>query len=125
MNSKRSETDVSTRKLILKLICEGKSLRQTGQIVDRSHSTIQKIINNYKNTGTLQNKPRCGRRRKLTVANEKFIIGKMKREPKSSVPKLATEVSAMINISISTETIRRTLRSRGYNGRIATKKLFV
>ena len=47
----------------MKLICEGKSLREVAEIVGRSHLTVQYIINKYKNEGQLENIAGRGRKK--------------------------------------------------------------
>ncbi|GIX82354.1 hypothetical protein CEXT_311231 [Caerostris extrusa] len=55
------------RKIIIKLRNEGKTLREIGKIVGRTHSSIQRVINNYTSSKSIISKPRSGRPSKLTA----------------------------------------------------------
>lgn len=125
MEGKRKQTDLSIRKLIISLRCKGKSLRAIGEIVGRSHSTVQHIIDNWKYEGTLKDKPGRGRKRILSESDERLIVRKVRNNPKVSVPKLTAEVSKDINRSVSTETVRRVLRKSNLHGRVARRKPFI
>ncbi|CAK9803685.1 Transposable element Tc1 transposase [Anthophora quadrimaculata] len=125
MEQKRVQTDISTRNLIIKLCLQGKSFREVGKIVGRTHSTVQKIINKFRYEGTVRNKPGRGRKKILTTAEERFICRKIKIDPQTNIRNLTSEVSSRIKTKISVETIRRTLRKEGYNGRIARKKPYI
>ena len=50
---KGKEIPLAMRRLIIKLRDEGKSLRQIGKIVDKPHSSVQRVIENFLNTGNL------------------------------------------------------------------------
>ncbi|GFX22718.1 transposable element Tc1 transposase [Trichonephila clavipes] len=59
------------RKIIIKLRNEGKTLRETGKIVGRTHSSIQRVINNYTSSKSVISKPRFGRPSKLTLREKR------------------------------------------------------
>nr|XP_012149785.1 PREDICTED: uncharacterized protein LOC105663697 [Megachile rotundata]XP_012151890.1 PREDICTED: uncharacterized protein LOC105663980 [Megachile rotundata] len=94
MEQQRVQTDISTRNLIVKLYLQG----------------------------TVRNKPGRGRKRILTTADVRSICRQIKIDPQTNIRNLTSEVSSRIKTKISVETIRRTLRKEGYNGRIARKK---
>lgn len=100
-------------------------MREIGQLLGRTHSTVQWIINKYRYEGLVQDKAGRGRKKLCSEYDERFILRKIKIDPKISVPKLTKEVSQRINKPVSTETVRRILRKSGYNGRIARKKPFI
>ena len=54
MGPMSGQTSVCVRELVIFHYKEGKSLRQTGEIVNRTHSTVQGIINRYKKTKDLK-----------------------------------------------------------------------
>ncbi|GIX83905.1 hypothetical protein CEXT_629831 [Caerostris extrusa] len=58
------------RKIIIKLRNEGKILREIGKIVGRTHSSIQRVINNYTSSKSIISKARSGRPSKLTAVKE-------------------------------------------------------
>lgn len=125
MTPKRKETTVEERKIIVKLVCQGKTYREVGAIVDRSYSSVRNIINKWKYEGTLQNRDGRGRKKLLTPQEKKYITRQIEKNPKKPINNVTAEVSIMIEKPISKETIRRTLRKQGLKGRIALKKPFI
>lgn len=125
MAPRGKQVDIAVRNLIVKLKSEGKSFREIGKIVGKPHATVQSILNKQKIHGTVENLPGRGRKKKLPVQCQRFIVRKIKENPKTSVPKLTDEVSKIINKPLSADTVRRVLKSDGYNGRVARKKPYV
>ncbi|CAK9806411.1 hypothetical protein ANTPLA_LOCUS4874 [Anthophora plagiata] len=115
MNTKKSETNKCEREIILRLHEDGKSYNEIIEIVNRSKSTIHYIIKKSKNEGSLANKARSGRPKKLTGREKKVIIREIKKNLTTSAPQLA----------ISAETCRRILRSENFHGRAARKMPFI
>lgn len=79
MEEKRKQTDISTRKLIINLYCKRKSLRDIGEIVGRTHSTVQKSINKYRYEGTLENSSGRGRKKSYQNTTNDLLCEKSKR----------------------------------------------
>jgi transposase len=119
------ELGIELRKLIIKLTCEGKSLRQIGEIIGKPHSTVQKVLNKYKYEGTLQNLPGRGRKKKLNDNDERMVLRRIRNDPKLSVPKLQPDVESVSGKSVCCETIRNVLHRYGFYGRMARKKPFI
>ncbi|GFV21760.1 uncharacterized protein TNCV_3484571 [Trichonephila clavipes] len=63
---RRKEITPEERKIIIKLRNEGKTLREIGKIVGRTHFSIQRVINNYTSSKSVISKPRFGRPSKLS-----------------------------------------------------------
>lgn len=119
------ELSIDTRKIIIKLYCEGKSMREIGEVIGRSKSTVQYVIEHYANSGTLKSNPRTGRPKKLNETTKRFIVLKVKENPRISAPKIGDEVRNNLKIDVCDETIRNVLRESKYNGRVARKKPFI
>lgn len=125
MAPQRKEVDIDIRKLIIKLQSEGKSVRKIAEIVGKPTSTVQDIIKKHKTYGIVENLAGRGRKPILLTQNKRFIVRKIKENPKVSIPKLTKDVSEIIKKPLSTETVRRALRSEAYHGRVARKKPFI
>ena len=80
INTKRFKTKKCEREIIFRLHENGKSYNEIAGIVNRSKSTIHYIIKKSKNEGTLANKDRSGRPKKLTGREEKVIIRELKKK---------------------------------------------
>ncbi|GFY67316.1 hypothetical protein TNIN_243101 [Trichonephila inaurata madagascariensis] len=75
--------------------------------------------------GNVLNKSRCGRPHKLSDRDARAIVRKVKKNPKISAPKLADQIATASGKKVHPETVRRILRSGGYNGRVSSKKPFI
>lgn len=63
-----------------------------------------------------------GQLKKLTTREEHSIARKVKDNPRLSAPKLAAEVQTEYGKQVSAQTIRKIVKSYGYNGHVAHKK---
>ncbi|XP_071057542.1 uncharacterized protein [Onthophagus taurus] len=125
MGRQNGQTSNDVRKLVILHYENGESLRKIGGIVNRSHSTVQCIINRYKNTGETVNKKKESLRKTFPAKDERWILRKVKADPKISAPKLAAEVENYLWTKASPETIRIILRRHNFHGRVARKKPFI
>ncbi|GFX52444.1 transposable element Tc1 transposase [Trichonephila clavipes] len=71
MDLKGKEITPEEKKIIIKLRNECKNLREIGKIVGRTHSSIQRVINNYISSKSVISKPRSGRPSKLTLREKR------------------------------------------------------
>ncbi|GAU94576.1 LOW QUALITY PROTEIN: hypothetical protein RvY_06319 [Ramazzottius varieornatus] len=85
------------------------------------HSSVNFMIT-YKETGSVQNKPRCGRERITTPMTDRLIVQRVLKDRRISAPKIKEETQPGLLVSISKETVRRRIREKGLNGRVARKK---
>lgn len=119
------QTVTEVRHLVVKLSLDGKPVREIGQIVGRSKSTVQGIIQRYREQGRISNKSRLGQGKLLNNHDERRILKEVKTNPKISAPKLASFVRESLNKDVCTETVRNVLRSNGLNGRSIRKKPYI
>lgn len=117
---KQTSTDV--RELVLKLRDEGKTFREIGSIINRSHNTVKKIVDKYKKFGKIENLPGAGRPKLLNESEIRSIVRDVKKNPFKSAVKISEEVSATSGTSVSASTIRRALHANGLHGRFPRKK---
>ena len=84
--SARREITNDIKKVILSMKNDGKSLSEISKIINRPRSSIQTVLRNFNNTGTIENKPRSA----LAIINwtrPKKNFKKVKKEPKISAVK--------------------------------------
>lgn len=125
MAPKRKATSSDERDIIIKLWNEGKSLREIGKTVGRTHSTVQGVIKNYKSTGSTTSKPRSGRPSTLTDREKRHIINEVQKNPKLTASKIAKDVEERFQKTICSDTVCKILKKSGYHARVARKKPFV
>lgn len=124
MGRKGRETTVQERRIIIKLHNETKSLSEISRTLGRPRSTIQSIIDRFGVEKTLRNQPRSGRPQALSARDKAFIVRTVKKDPKTSAPRIASELEER-GVKVHPDTVRNALKKEGYHGRVARKKLFV
>lgn len=123
--SKRKELSEDLKNVIVNMALRGYSLRRIGREVNKSHSTIQYIVDKFKNQGTVSNMPRKCKQRRLNEREERFLVRQIKRNPQLSVPKLRPIVEHTFHKKMCNSTVRRVLYKYGFHGRIPRKRPFV
>ena len=71
------------------------------------------------------NAPRNVNRKELTAADERFILRKIKENPKLPDTDIAKELYDRNTVQVSVETVRNVLRKNNYNARVPRKKSFI
>lgn len=125
METKGKEICISERKIIIKLWKEGQSFRNIGGTVGRTYSSVQRVINNYKETGIITSKPRPGRPKKLSVREERKVINMASNNPRITSTKIVENIKTMFKKSICAETARKILHRAGFHGRVARRKPYI
>ena len=123
----RKELSIEERNIIINNHKMGKSYSQIAVIIGKSKSTMQKIINRFKNEKRIENKPRSGRPLKLNATEERKIVALIKNDPIISASKIAAELKESLDKSVSADTVRRSIKRAGYNAQqcAARKKPFI
>jgi transposase len=89
----------------------GLSIHEISKKLGVTRQTIQNLLQKYKETGSVLNRPGQGRKRKLNSKEEKAVVKKAKRGKDS--PQIAREMSEKLNEQVSDRTIRRTIKRSG------------
>ncbi|XP_053968350.1 uncharacterized protein LOC128869773 [Anastrepha ludens] len=114
-------TTIEQRELVMKHLQSGKSQRKIAEIVCLSSATVQNIIERFVNENRVQNKARCAPNKIFDERDERLIVRKIKENPMLSASKLLNEVQQEVGKSCCVETVRRVLREKDFNRRIARK----
>lgn len=122
MARKRKNTSISVRSLVIFHREKGKTLREIGRILNLSHSTVQYICKRYYLDDRIEDKPRPGRRKKLTSTDEKFLLREIRADPKLTSAHLNSKLITFSGTIVSDETIRTTLAKYDINSRVARNK---
>lgn len=122
MGRKYPDTDINTRSLAIYHHVKGKSLREIGKILNRTHTTIKYIIDRYNIEDRIENKPRNGCKKKLSYADERYIMRNIRADPCLSAPRISMMLEGYCGKNVCPETVRRIIRKNGYNGRKYLKK---
>jgi transposase len=101
---------------------DGLSLRQIAKDLVLTKSAVESLLKKYTATGSIANKPRYGRPKKLSMRQERSLQRAVKVEPRTTATALAKDMKTREKVTVSPEMIRRALRAAGLNGRVARKK---
>lgn len=122
---KRKEVSLEIKNLVVKEYKKGTSYRGIGGILDLPHTTVQYILKKYKDTGSVENKPRSGRPKKLSRRDVSLIVREVGKNPRISGPELVTHIANTSNTTVHPKTVRRVLHKNGYASRVPRKKPFI
>ena len=105
---------------------DGLSVLQIALKLNIAKSTVWDAINRFRKNNCRNNdKPRSGRPRKTTFAEEKSIVLMSKRDRRKTAPEIQSNFNCCHESQISVNTVKRRLRSVGLNGRVAKQKPFL
>lgn len=122
MARKGKNTAIVERELIIEHHKEGKSLREIATMVKRPRSTVQYIIKRFVEEKRIVDAPRNLNRKKLTPRDERFVMRKIRDEPKTTAVDIAKELNQRKEVKICPETVRNVLRKNDYHARVPRKK---
>lgn len=125
MGRKSKNSSIEIKKLVIKHYVTRKTYKKIAEILNMKVSTVGDIVRRYREEGRIEYLKQKGRPKKLSAREEKYIVRKIKCEPRLSAPKLAADVFSTYGKNVHPQTIRRVIQSEGYNGRVARKKPFI
>lgn len=118
-------TTISERNLVITHYRNGYSQRDIAKMTNKCPSTVQHIIERYRDEDRVENKSRLPPNKIFNEREERWIVREVTINPKKSAPKLCAEVERQFGKRCNPETIRRILRKNNLNGRTARNKPFI
>ena len=115
------EHSQDVKKKIVHFYKSGLSLGSISKRLNIPRASVQTIIQKYKTILTTESLPRSGRKRKLTVADERLVVRKVRMNPKLTTKEIANYLEAS-GMNVSTSTIKRILHKNELKGCRARKK---
>lgn len=104
---------------------QGKSVAEICTILNIKRRTVYNILKRFTHENRIDLKHGPGRPKRLTLHEERLIMRKVKLNPRVSAPTLVSELYEECGKKVGRETVRRTIRNAGYNGRVARRKPFI
>ncbi|KAF0026156.1 hypothetical protein F2P81_020893 [Scophthalmus maximus] len=123
--ARKKQLSKEKRVAIITLRNEGQSVRKIGKTLKVSPSAVAKTIKRYKETGSHEDRPRKGRPRVTSAAEDKFIRVTSLRNRRLTAAQIRDQVNATQSSSsrhISRTTAKKRLCESGLHGRIAARK---
>ncbi len=110
------------RKKIISLHKKGEGYKISKALLI-SQNTVAKVVRTFKKDGTATiSQRRPGRPRKLTPRQERLLMRRVEENRHASSLQLSKEVESQIGVTISRDTIQRTLQRNGMHGGRPRKK---
>ncbi len=109
------EMSQDLRKKIISLHKKGEGYKKISKALLISQNTVAKVVQTFKKkngTATLSQR-RPGRPRKLTPHQERLLMRRVEENRHASSLQLSKEVESQTGVTISRDTIRRTLQRNG------------
>lgn len=119
---KHNYTPEEIKKLIVEAKESGKTDREVAKQFHKGKSTVGRIYERWKNDNSLQVHEKCGRRRKLTVLEERMVVRAVKANPTLTSSDVIKSVREDFSKEISTSTAQRLLQDKGLWGRRPSRK---
>ncbi len=111
------EMSQDLRKKIISLLKKVKGYKKISKALLISQNTVAKVVQTFKKDGTATIAQRCpGRPRKLTPRQERLLMRRVEENRHVSSLQLSKEVKSQTGVTISRDTIRRTLQRNGMHG---------
>ncbi len=111
------------RKKIISLHKKGEGYKKISKALLISQNTVSKVVQTFKKDGTATiSQRRPGRPRKFTPRQERLLMRRVEENRLTSSLQLSKEVESQTGVTISRDTIRRTLQRNGMHGCRPRKK---
>ncbi len=111
------------RKKIISLHKNGEGYKKISKALLISQNTVAKVVQTFKKDGTATiSQRRPGRPRKLTPRQERLLMRRVEENRHASSLQISKEVESQTGVTISRDTIRRTLQRNGMHGCRPRKK---
>ncbi len=111
------------RKKIIYLHKKGEGYKKISKALLISQNTVAKVVQTFKKDGTATiSQRRPGRPRKLTPRQERLLMRRVEENRHASSLQLSKEVESQTGVTISRDTIWRTLQRNGMHGCRPRKK---
>uniref|UniRef100_A0A096MFS4 Transposase Tc1-like domain-containing protein n=1 Tax=Poecilia formosa TaxID=48698 RepID=A0A096MFS4_POEFO len=123
ITARQKQLSKEKRVIIITLRNEGHSIQKIGKTLKLPPSSVAKTIKRYKETGSHEDRPRKGRPRVTSAAEDKFIRVTSLRNHRLTAAQIRDQVNATQSSRlISVTTVKRRLCESGLHGRIAARK---
>ncbi len=112
------EMSQDLRKKIIYLHKKGEGYGKISKALLISQNTVAKVVQTFKKDGTATiSQRRPGRPRKWTPRQERLLMRRVEENRHASSLQLSKEVESQTGVTISRDTIRRTLQRNGMHGK--------
>ena len=119
----RPSLSQSDRSRAIGMLEAGQSSRSVARQFGVHHSTIIRLKDRFLTTGSVQDRPRCGRPRKTTSGQDRLLKNLTLRNRTITARALQTDLHRAAGIRVSDQTIRNRLRAVNLRSRKAAVRI--
>lgn len=120
--AKTKQISLEKRAQIEILRKEGFSERKIAEKVGVSNKGVHYALHRQQETGSNVDRPRSGRKKVTTDAEDKHLRITSKRNRRLTAPDLKADLNAKREVAVSLTTVKRRLQAAGLHGRVAARK---
>ena len=113
------------RARIIALSEQGLSYGEISTIEKCHRSTVLRTIKRNKQTNSNQDRPKSGRKSKLSARNERWIEREILLGRADNAVQMQKKLKEQMNIDVSAKTVRRTLKKKGFHAIHKVRKPFL
>lgn len=113
------------RRLVIFHRGKGETYREIGAALRVIPSTVADIVRRFHSENCVESIAQSGKPSLSSTREKNRIIRKVKENLQIGVPKIVSELLEKSWKNASAETVRKTIRQTGYNGRVARKRSFI
>ncbi|KAF2888980.1 hypothetical protein ILUMI_17193 [Ignelater luminosus] len=95
------------------LVEDGRSQRYVARVLNVSHSTIQRVLARFRDTGRFIRRPGCDGKRKTTANNDRFLVFNTPRNCHLTSVETKNQLREVRGTEVRVWTVRRRLRELG------------
>ena len=119
---KRRPVTSQDKQRIVDLHKDGHSNVVIAERIGRAVSVVQRIVAQFKSSGSLNSPPKTGRPRKTSVKQDRLMVRLARQDRFKSAAEISRELNASYNCDVSRKTVSRRLVSAGFNARVPASK---
>ena len=105
------KTDTQTRMLVISLVEQGVSCREISRQLKLNVDTVYRTRKRYKETGSVADKARRGRRKKMTMPQDRALILLDRSDSSLRSHQLRQNMETELGVTVCSSTIRKRLYS--------------
>ena len=125
MAEKRHEISEFDRGRVVGAHDAGMSIRAIADIYNVSKMTAHRIIQEFEEYGLTKAQSRSGRPQEFDDRDKCHLVQLVEKDHSAPLHQIVAQMQDITQKNVSTSTVRRTLHTEGYAGRVSLRKPFI
>jgi transposase len=107
MDEKREGLSIALKKVVVQLYQNGEKIADIAQAVNKSLSSIYRVIRKFQNSGSLENRPRSGRPRLIDEREYRRLQRLVNVDCRAPLSEVIAKFNENRNVEVSNKTVKR------------------